>query len=45
MRPGGADTSEADGYNDFSATEDGDLYPIRVGSERYEVPGAVAFGG
>ncbi len=40
-----ADTSEADGYHDFSVTKEGDLYRIRVGPERYEVPEAVVFGG
>lgn len=41
----GADTSEADGYHDFSATKEHDLHLIRVGPERYEVPDAVIFGG
>jgi len=41
----GADTSEADGYHDLSATKQSDLYLIRIGPERYEVPDAVVFGG
>ena len=41
----GADTSEADGYHGFSATREGDLHLIRVGTERYEVPDAVTLGG
>lgn len=41
----GADTSEADGFREFSVTREGDLYRIRVGPERYEVPEAVVFGG
>ncbi len=41
----GADTSEAGGYQDFSATKENDLNFIRVGAERYEVPDAVVFGG
>lgn len=41
----GADTSEADGYHDFSAEKESDLNFIRVGPERYEIPDAVIFGG
>lgn len=41
----GADTSEADGYPEVSATREGDLHLIRVGPERYEVPDAVTLGG
>jgi hypothetical protein len=41
----GADTSEADGYHDFSAEKESDLNLIRVGPERYEIPDAVIFGG
>jgi hypothetical protein len=40
-----ADTSQADGYPEFSARREGDLNRIRVGSERYEIPDAVIFGG
>lgn len=42
--PVGADTSEADGYPEFRATEEKDLNLIRVGSERYEIPAAVVLG-
>ena len=41
----GADTSQADGYPEFSAAREGDLHLIRVGPERYEVPDAVTLGG
>jgi heat shock protein HslJ len=41
----GADTSEADGFHEFSAARDGDLHLIQVGPERYEVPDAVTLGG
>lgn len=41
----GADTSEADGYGEFSAERDSDLNLIRVGDERYEIPDAVVLGG
>jgi len=41
----GADTSEADGYHEFSGAIEGGLYMIRVGPERYEIPEAVIFGG
>ena len=44
-RPVGADVSEADGYPRFSAVKEGDLYLIRVGEERYEIPEAVVLGG
>lgn len=40
-----ADTSQADGYPKTSATKETDLFMIRVGDERYEVPDAVVFGG
>lgn len=43
--PVGADTSQADGYGEFSATKESDLNFIRVGDERYEIPDAVVFGG
>jgi hypothetical protein len=43
-RPIGADTSEAD-PGVFSARREGDLYVIRVGAERYEIPDAVVLGG
>jgi len=42
--PIGADTSEAD-PGDFSATRESDLHLIRIGTERYEIPDAVVFGG
>ena len=44
-RPMGADTSQADGYPDFSATKESDLNSIRIGDERYEIPDAVVLGG
>jgi hypothetical protein len=43
--PIGADTSEADGCPEFSATREGDLHLIRIGNERYEIPEAVVLGG
>jgi len=43
-RPIGADTSQAD-FGEFRATREGDLHLIRVGTERYEIPDAVIFGG
>ncbi len=43
--PIGADTSQADGYPEFSATKESDLNFIRVGEERYEIPDAVVLGG
>jgi hypothetical protein len=43
--PVGADTSEADGFHEFSATKEYDLHLIRVGSERYEIVDAVVLGG
>jgi len=42
--PIGADTSEAD-PGEFSAARKNDLYVIRVGRERYEIPDAVVLGG
>ncbi len=44
-QPIGADTSEADGYPEFSATKAGDLNRIRISSERYEIPDAFVLGG
>lgn len=44
-RPIGADTSQADGYPEFSTTKDSDLNLIRIGNERYEIPDAVILGG
>ena len=41
----GADTSEADGYPEFSVIREKDLNRIQVGPERYEIPDAVVFGG
>jgi len=40
-----ADTSQADGYPASGATKEADLFIIRVGDERYEIPEAVVFGG
>jgi hypothetical protein len=44
-RPIGADTSQADGYPEFSARRESDLNFIRIGAERYEIPDAVVLGG
>lgn len=44
-KPVGADTSQADGYPEFSATKENDLHLIRIGTERYEIPDAVVLGG
>ena len=44
-KPIGAETSQADGYPEFSATKEGDLNLIRIGDERYEIPDAVILGG
>jgi len=41
----GADLSQADGNMSFSATKEADLYMIRAGNERYEIPEAVIYGG
>ncbi len=41
----GADTSEADGYPEFSVIRENDLNRIQVGPERYEIPDAVVLGG
>jgi heat shock protein HslJ len=41
----GADTSQAESYPEFKATRENDLYLIRVGEERYEIPDAVILGG
>jgi len=40
-----ADTSQADGYREFSVQRESDLNFIRVGNERYEIPDAVIYGG
>ncbi len=40
----GADVSQAD-PGEFSASKEGDLFMIRIGKERYEIPDAVVFGG
>ncbi len=44
-RATGADLSQADGDMSFSATKEADLYKVRAGKERYEIPEAVVFGG
>ncbi|MFO1153147.1 MAG: hypothetical protein U1E42_05710 [Rhodospirillales bacterium] len=41
----GADVSQAEGTLKSSATREGDLSLIRVGTERYEIPDAVVYGG
>ncbi len=40
-----ADLSQADGNMDFSYTKEADLYMIKAGDERYEIPEAVIYGG
>lgn len=40
-----ADLSQADGDMTFRATKAGDLYKIRAGKERYEIPEMFVFGG
>lgn len=40
----GYDRSQAD-RGEFSASKEADLYIIRIGSERYEIPEPVVFGG
>jgi hypothetical protein len=40
-----ADLSQADGDTSFGATQEADLYLIRAGNERYEIPEAVIYGG
>ena len=44
-KPTGADLSQADGNMDFSYTKEADLYMIKAGNERYEIPEAVIYGG
>jgi hypothetical protein len=41
----GADLSQADGNMDFKASKEADLFMIRAGNERYEIPEAVILGG
>ncbi|MFW1678164.1 META domain-containing protein [Pontibacter sp. JAM-7] len=41
----GADMSEADRWEGFSTRVENDLHFIRLGTERYEIPAAVIFGG
>ncbi len=41
----GADLSQADGDMTFKVTKEADLYMIRAGHERYEIPEAVVYGG
>lgn len=41
----GASTAQADNPGAFSVTKESDLFMIRLGAERYEVPEAVIFGG
>jgi len=43
--PIGADTSQADGYPDFTAEKRADVHLISVGAERYEIVDAVILGG
>ena len=41
----GADTSQADGYPEFTYEKESDLHFVRIGGERYEIPEAVVLGG
>jgi heat shock protein HslJ len=41
----GADTSQADGYPEFSSSKEGDWNFIHVGDEFYKIPDAVILGG
>jgi hypothetical protein len=41
----GSDHSEADRKGEFRATKESDLFIIRIGDERFEIPEAVVFGG
>ena len=41
----GADLAQADGNMDFKVSKEADLFLIRAGNERYEIPEAVIFGG
>lgn len=41
----GAGTAEADNPGEFSVTKENDLFLINLGSEKYEVPEAIIFGG
>ena len=41
----GADLSQAEGDTTFRATKEADLFMIRAGRERYELPEAVVSGG
>ncbi|MBK0399024.1 SH3 domain-containing protein [Limibaculum sp. M0105] len=43
--PVGADTSEADGYHDFTTHRAADVYRVQIGQERYEIVDAIVFGG
>jgi len=40
-----ADLSQVDGNMSFSAAQEADLYMIRAGNERYEIPAAAIYGG
>ncbi|MBP7370201.1 MAG: hypothetical protein KA902_02060 [Arenimonas sp.] len=40
-----ADLSQADGNMNFSSSKESDLFMIKAGNERYEIPEAVIFGG
>jgi hypothetical protein len=40
-----ADLSQADGDMTFKASKQGDLFKIRAGHDRYEIPEAAVFGG
>lgn len=43
-KPIGADTSQADGYPEFSAKKESDLNFIHIGNERYEIPDSIVLG-
>ena len=42
--PSGADTRKAGGYGNFSYENDSELYVIRAGEKRYEIPDTVVLG-
>ncbi len=44
-KPVDADTSQADGYPEFQATQESDLHLISIGDERFEIPEAAILGG
>jgi hypothetical protein len=43
--PIGSDSSQADGHGELTYRKEADLFLVRVGDERYEIPEAVILGG